>query len=143
VSRATWAGIAYFGIVFAVGFALGTVLVLVVAPAIGPFGAALLETPFILAASWLVCGWLISRLALTSRFRARLWMGTVAFILVIGVEAGLGVYGFGRGWAGQIQAFIQPAGLVGLSGQILFALMPLVRRRPAGPGRTASTRRER
>jgi hypothetical protein len=114
--------------VFALGFVLGTLRILLVAPAIGPFGAALLETPFILAASWLVCGWLISRSKLGPGLLSRAWMGIVAFVLVIGAEAALGIYGFGRSWAEQSRAFVEPAGLTGLGGQILFALMPLVRR---------------
>jgi hypothetical protein len=131
-------GIAYFGLVFAVGFALGTLRVLLVAPAIGAVGAALVETPFILAASWLVCGWLLSRARPRFGLRFRAWMGMVAFVLVIGAETALGIYGFGRSWAEQFRAFIAPVGLIGLGGQILFALMPLVRRagdQTSGPGR--------
>jgi hypothetical protein len=127
--RATLAGIAYFAIVFAVGFALGTIRILVVAPAIGAFGAVLLETPLILAVSWVACGWLIQGWSVISAPRARLWMGMVAFLLLIMVEPALGFYGFGRGWAEQIKALVQPAGLLGLAGQIMFAIIPLIRRR--------------
>jgi hypothetical protein len=127
--RPTLAGMAYFGIVFAAGFALGTIRILVVAPAIGALGGVLLETPLILAASWVACGWLIRGRAWMSGLAARLWMGAVAFLLLIAAETVLGVYGFGRGLTEQAQALARPAGLLGLAGQILFAIIPLVRRR--------------
>ena len=38
-------------------------------------------------------------------------------------------YGFGRGWTEQIYALAHPAGLLGLAGQILFAVSPLMRHR--------------
>jgi hypothetical protein len=49
--------VAYFGIVYALGFALGTVRVLAVAPRIGELPAVLLEAPIMLAASWVTCRW--------------------------------------------------------------------------------------
>jgi hypothetical protein len=128
MNRPTLAGIAYFGIVFAVAFLLGTIRVLFVAPAIGAFGAVLLETPLVLAASWVACGRLVRGRSAMSGFGARSWMGAVAFLLLIAVETVLGVYGFGRGLAEQAEALAQPAGLLGLAGQILFAIIPLVRR---------------
>ena len=44
------AGVVYFAVVFATGFALGTVRTLWLAPALGERRAELLETPFMLAA---------------------------------------------------------------------------------------------
>jgi hypothetical protein len=64
-----------------------------------------------------------------SGLAARLWMGAVAFLLLIAAETVLGVYGFGRGLTEQAQALARPAGLLGLAGQILFAIIPLLRRR--------------
>ena len=60
---------------------------------------------------------------------ARVCIATAAFLLLMIVEPVLGVYGFGRGWAEQIFALAQPAGLLGLAGQILFAVSPLMRHR--------------
>ena len=61
LTRAAWAGLAYFGIVFATGFALGTLRVLAVTPRLGENAAVLLELPIILTLSWVACRWLISR----------------------------------------------------------------------------------
>ena len=52
IARSLLAGAAYFAVVFATGFALGVVRVLVTAPRLGETGAVLLEVPIILAASW-------------------------------------------------------------------------------------------
>jgi hypothetical protein len=125
--RSTIAGIAYFGIVFPLAFLLGTIRVLVVAPAMGSFGAVLVETPFVLAVSWVACGWLTQGQTPLSGLGARLWMGTVAFLVLEATEAVLGVYGFGLGWAAQVAALAQPTGMLGLAGQIIFALIPSVR----------------
>ncbi len=54
--RAVLAGVLYFGLVFALGFILGTLRVLVLEPRLGSTGAVLLELPVMLAASWLLCG---------------------------------------------------------------------------------------
>ncbi len=53
------AGTAYVGIVFLIAFVLGVVRVMLVAPRLGPTGAVLLETPLILAVSWLASAWCV------------------------------------------------------------------------------------
>jgi hypothetical protein len=120
------AGVAYFAIIFSLGFVLGTLRVLVIIPRIGEFAATLLELPFILAASWLVSGWLINRLQVAPQTRARLLMGAVAFGLTMVAEPLLGL-AFGRSLAEQWPALQQPAGIAGLAGQAAFALIPWIR----------------
>ena len=53
--RATKAGALYAIIVFVIGFMLGTIRVLLVAPRLGETTADIIEAPIMLAASWFVC----------------------------------------------------------------------------------------
>jgi hypothetical protein len=57
VAKSAVAGAVYFLVVFLLGFGLGTIRVLFVAPRLGQTTAVLLETPLMLAASWTSCGW--------------------------------------------------------------------------------------
>ena len=59
MTGALLAGAVYFVIVFAAAFGLGVVRVTFLVPAVGSLLATLLELPFTLAASWIVCSWLI------------------------------------------------------------------------------------
>lgn len=54
--RIAGAGLAYWAVVFALGFVLGTIRVTWVIPAVGLMPATLLELPIILGASWLAPG---------------------------------------------------------------------------------------
>lgn len=127
--KALIAGVAYFAIVFALAFAVGVVRVLVVAPRLGETGAVLLELPIILAASWLACGYLLKRFAFGQRLVERLVMGLTAFIVLQGAEFLLAITAFARSPDDYLAAVATTAGLLGLAGQIGFALIPLVRRR--------------
>ncbi len=125
------AGAVYFAIVFAVGFALGTIRVLGLAPALGETTATLIEGPFILGASWLACGFSIRRFNVAANASSRLTMGAVAFALLIGAETLLGVFGFGQTLGDVFARYGTTAGAIGLAGQILFGLFPLLRERRA------------
>ncbi|MEO1135008.1 MAG: hypothetical protein AAFW68_00180 [Pseudomonadota bacterium] len=121
------AGILYFGIVFLVGFLLGIVRILFLVPQFGETFAVLTEIPFILGASWLVCGFVVRRLSVEAQFSSRLTMGVCAFGLLMIAEILLGVIGFGRTLDQQLAAFVSEAGFLGLAGQILFGLFPVLR----------------
>lgn len=123
------AGAAYFALVFAAGFALGTVRVLVLVPRLGTLTAVILELPLMLGISWLVCGWVITRYEVSSSSAARLSMGALAFGLLILAEIVLSVVAFDRSMPEYIDHLGTPHGLLGLIGQLAFALMPLIRRR--------------
>lgn len=125
--KAIKAGAAYFAIVFAIGFVLGTIRVLFLVPQFGETFAVLVEGPFILGASWFVCGFVVRRLSVEVRITPRLIMGACAFGLLIIAEIMLGVIGFGRTLDQQIAAFASISGLLGLAGQILFGLFPALR----------------
>ena len=123
------AGIAYFGLVFAAGFVLGTIRTLWLAPRIGAFGAVVIELPYMLAIAWFVCRWLVGRFAVGSTWTERLLMGVVAFVLLMIAELILTVAAFGGTVPGFMAALATPEGALGLAGQVAFAALPLVVRR--------------
>ena len=123
--RALRAGFVYFAFVFACGFALGTVRVVLVAPAVGELGAVLIEAPVILAVSWFVCRVLIARLPRSPGFADRAAMGAFAFLCLISAEVVLTVTAFGGGVTDVITGWTSPAGAVGLAGQIAFGVFPV------------------
>jgi len=121
------AGLVYFAIVFAAGFALGAVRVLYVIPHIGETGAVLIELPLMLVLSWWVCGAVLRRYAVPQHMGHRALMGLVSFVLLMGAEFALAVLAFGRDPAAFLDALATPNGAIGLVGQIAFAMIPLMR----------------
>ena len=117
------AGASYFATVFAAGFVLGTIRVLLVAPAVGELIAVSLELPFILAWNWIVCGWLLRRYAIPNATTVRLLMGGTAFTLLMAAEFTLSV-AMGRPVHAWFAQFQQAAGLLGFLGQVGFAVIP-------------------
>ena len=123
------AGAAYFAVVFAIGFALGTVRTLFLAPRLGEQLAVLIELPLMLAASWFVCGWAVRRWQVPPAVAPRLTMGAVAFALLMLAEVTLSLTAFDRSLADYVRHLITPHGLTGLTGQLVFALMPVLQLR--------------
>jgi hypothetical protein len=123
------AGLAYFAVMFTVGFVLGALRVGLVAPRIGDLAAVLIELPLILAASWFVCRRLTAILAIAARVPDRLAMGALAFTLLIITELALAGPLFGRSLSQSLTGMATDAGLLGLAGQILFGLVPLLQLR--------------
>lgn len=127
ISAVTRAGLAYFLIVFACAFMIGIVRVLVLAPALGEMAAVGIELPVVLLISWFAAAWVIARVGVADRTGARLGMGMLAFAILMLAEAGLAHFAFATPWPVYWAAFFTMPGLLGLSGQILFGLMPLMR----------------
>ncbi len=121
--RIASAGLAYWAVVFALGFLLGTIRVLWLAPLVGLIPATALELPVMLGASWLASGWLLRRFAISNR-GAALAMGLLAFALLMLAECTLAVTLTGQSPAQWLAGLRQPHALLGLAGQIVFALMP-------------------
>ena len=123
--RALLAGTAFFLALFALGFALGTIRVLFVAPRIGPLGAVSLEVPIMLVAGFAICRWSVRRWqvsrAMTVRWAMTGWFLALLFLF----ETMLGATLFGRTLAEQWAALATPEGLLGISAQIVAALLPL------------------
>jgi hypothetical protein len=123
------AGAQYFGAVFLVGFVLGTVRVLVVAPRLGELGSTLLELPVVLAAAWWLSARIVRRYAVPQEPRARLAMGGVAFALLMMAEAGLSIVLFSNSLAEHVGRYGSLPAALGLAGQALFGLFPLLQLR--------------
>lgn len=121
-------GAAYFAVIFVLGFVLGTVRVVVVAPAVCAIGAVLLELPLMVAASWIVAERLL-RSRPYDRSDRRL-IGSTAFVLLMASEASLAVALFGRSFAEWAEEIATPQGMLGLAGQLIFAAIPLMVCRP-------------
>jgi hypothetical protein len=124
------AAVAYWAMVFALGFVLGTVRVLWLVPLAGLIPATLIELPVMLGASLLASGWLVRRFAITDG-GAALAVGGLAFALLMGAECALAVILSGETPAQWLAGLRQPHAALGLAGQIVFALMPWWRVRRA------------
>lgn len=127
IERSLVAGAYYFQIIFAAGFALGTIRTLALAPALGETTAVLIELPIILAAAWFVAGHMIRRFKVPGEHR--LAMGAFAFTLLVLAEAVLSVFLFGRTLTQHVAHYRSVPGAMGLAGQIVFALMPALHKR--------------
>ncbi|GAA0758821.1 hypothetical protein FHS52_000722 [Erythromicrobium ramosum] len=121
--RVGTAAVTYWAIVFALGFVLGTVRVLWVIPMVGLMPATLLELPIILTASWLASGWILRRFAIATR-REALTLGLLAFAILMAAECALAGVLSGQTPAQWLAGLRQPHALLGLAGQVAFALMP-------------------
>ena len=125
------AALAYWAGIFALGFVLGTARTLWLEPRWGPLAAVAAELPVMLGASWWWAGDLRRRHQLPTRAAA--WaMGALAFALLLASELALAIMLAGGQAADWLAGLHQPAGALGLAGQVLFALIPACRWR-AGP----------
>ena len=125
VFGATEAGALYAIIVFLIGFILGTIRVLLVAPRLGETTAVILEAPMMLAASWFVCRWCVDRLDVTRTVPARSLMGLVAFLVLMSAEVELGIV-LDRSIVDQLAMYKSPSGAIGLAAQVIFAIFPVL-----------------
>ncbi|MCE9597583.1 MAG: hypothetical protein K8S54_06405 [Spirochaetia bacterium] len=125
--RMNWvkAGLAYFAVVFFAGFVFGTIRVLLLIPHLGEVTAVCLELPIMIALSWFVCRSICRRFAV-HKLKHRAATGLLAFLFLMAAEAGLGVAT--RPVEAVLSSFVSTPGLLGLAGQVLFALFPLVQR---------------
>ncbi len=131
MGRAAFAGLVYFAIVFAIGFVLGSIRVLLVSPYLGELGAVLLELPVMLGACWLAAGRLVRRLNPQST-SAALVMGAAAFSCLMIAEFSLAALAFDRSLTDQVSRWGTLEGALGLGGQVLFALLPWMQIRRTG-----------
>ncbi len=125
-ARLIGAGFAYFAVIFALGFLLGTVRTIFLAPAAGELGAVLLELPVMLAASWIVCGYIVRRLTPAPGRSQRAIMGAAAFTFLMSAEIVLALWLFDSTPAQLLAGWAAPSGMAGLCGQIAFAGFPLL-----------------
>lgn len=119
--------LAYFGIVFSIGFVLGVVRVLWIEPAIGERNAELLEIPVMVAVSFIAAGLVLDRYAVPDN-RAALALGIIALMLLVLVEFSvvLGIQGLTV--AEYFDARDPVAGGAYALSLILFGVFPLIRK---------------
>jgi hypothetical protein len=125
------AGAAYFAMVFALGFLLGTVRTLFVrdAPGGGRLVGVLVELPIMIAASWFLCWSAVRRFSVAPTVAARVAMGGVAFALLLFAELLVGALLFGRTPAAHFALYREASYALGLAAQMAFALLPLLQLR--------------
>ena len=123
--RATEAGAVYAVIVFLIGFILGTIRILLLAPGLGDTTAVIVEAPIILTASWFVCRWCVDRRDVRQSVPTRSLMGFVAFLVLMSAEIGLGTV-LGRSLVDQLAAYKSAPGPIGLAAQVIFATFPVI-----------------
>jgi hypothetical protein len=115
-------------LLFGVGFALGTIRVLLVAPVTGTFWATALEVPVMLAAAWVLAGRLCWWLDVPPALSARLAMGVTGFAVLMGLEWLMAMAGMNQTPAQIWQGMMTAPGLLGLVAQTVSFLFPALRR---------------
>ena len=128
VDRIVRAALAYFGVVFAVGFVLGVVREGFVRPWFGTLGAIGIEAPAMLLACWWAARWVVGRFGLAAR-GARWRMGAVAFGLLMAAELGGSLVLRGMTAGEWLAHFGTAPGVLSLALFLAFAAMPVVVRR--------------
>lgn len=116
--------VVYFASVFAVGFVLGVVRVLLVVPALGERAAELTEMPFMIAVSLAVAWRLARRWPLA--VPAALASGVLALVFLLGAEAALAVVVRGLNFAEYLAARDPVSGAAYLAALVVFMLAPSV-----------------
>ena len=116
------AGLTYFAIIFGVGFALGTIRVLLVVPRVGVRTAELMEEPIMFVVVFFAARWLVRWFSLES-LSARFSAGFIGLGLLLAAEYGL-LRAQGLSLRGDIARRDAVAGTVYLVMLLVFAVMP-------------------
>lgn len=114
----------YAVVIFALGFILGVIRTMLLAPRIGALAAVCLEVPVMLLASWFYCRHLRHKLALAATWLPLLLWGTVAFAMLMLLEFSISILVFRQTPAAFAATLQTLPGLIGLLAQIAFALIP-------------------
>ena len=126
MKRALIASTAFFLALFALGLALGTIRVIFIAPRFGQLAAVFAEVPIMLFAAFFACRWAVGHWQVPSTIAIR-WAMVVWFLaLLFTFETLLGAALFGRTVADQWATLATPSGLLGLSAQLISALLPVL-----------------
>ena len=128
MSDAVKAGIIYSLLVFLVAAMLGSIRQTLLVPWFGTVTAVMIELPIVLAIAWNVCGIVLKNIPVDAAVGPRLIMGATALACVLLEEMALATLAFGQSFATFAGQYLTLPGLMGLAGQVVFALIPLVRR---------------
>lgn len=80
------ATVLYFALVFAAGFVLGTIRILLIVPHLGTRLAELMEMPLMLAITFITAHWIVQRFSVPFTVSHRLGMGCLALVLLLIAE---------------------------------------------------------
>jgi hypothetical protein len=121
------AALIYFAAVFSLAFVLGALRVTLIAPKVGAIAAVALELPVVLTASWRASAYATRCCHIAPREVARLQMGALAFVVLMGVEMMMSVFVFNQPVQGDfLTGMLTPHGILGLAGQMAFGFIPWI-----------------
>lgn len=123
LARITAAGGLYFGLVFAAGFALGTIRVIGLQPYLGASLARLAELPFMVVISYLAAR-RVTRLFGEASRDSWFAVGGLAFLMLMVAEAVLGIFLFRTPPLAILRDLLTPVGLVSFGAQALVIILP-------------------
>lgn len=129
MAGAVFGGLIYAGIVFAIAFVTGVLRTLALSLDMGLtlVAAVMIELPFILIVAWIACGGVLRRIQVPARVDLRCAMGVVALVAIVALEFALAMAMSGSSFAEFVASYSRPEVMLGLIGQIAFALFPLAR----------------
>lgn len=127
--RAAEAGCLYALTVFALGFALGAIRMLLLVPHLGETAAVALEAPVMLAASWNLSRWSAKKHGVLTHTADALLMGAIAFAVLMLAELGTAVVLFKRTVFEYFMGLRSVPGAIGLAAQLCFACFPFLQAR--------------
>jgi hypothetical protein len=121
-------GLFYFVLVFAAGFALGTIRTLWIVPRmkIGARAAELIEAPIMVTVSLVAAGWVVRRLDVPFQLSSRLGMGCAALGLMLLAEFTLVLRMRKLSLAQYLAARDPVSGTVYYVALAFFAIMPML-----------------
>lgn len=123
-NRSVTLGVVYWFKVFVVAFALGVVRTFLITPFIGATPAVLLELPIMIYVSYKAAtGIMTLRLLDLTEKQA---VGATAFLLLLCCEAWLAQSLGGQTSDEWVMSLFSMPGILGLAGQIVFALIPAI-----------------
>jgi hypothetical protein len=120
------AGVAYFALVFAAGFLLGSIRVPFLVPRVGERIAELIETPFMFVVVVAAARFITLRHALPTQAAVRLAVGFVGLALLVATELALAAVLQRRSPVDFIVSRDPVSGTVFALMLVLFALMPFI-----------------
>jgi len=124
--RAVRAGVFYFLLLYGLGWLLGPIRQLLVAPHVGEIAALAIEAPLMIAGMVLASRYLIDRIRVSRALAPRLVMGLTALGLLFVAE--YAAFNMIEGWtvAQYVAHFSTLPGQVSLLLYALFAAMPVI-----------------
>jgi hypothetical protein len=131
--RVLKASLLYFALVFGAGFVLGPIRILWLVPRVGTRTAELMETPIMLAVTFLAAHWTVRRLDVPPTTSSRLGMGCLALGLMLMAEFTLVLTLRGLTIREYFASRDAVSGTAYYLSLLLFAVMPLLVARKGRP----------